>query len=52
MDLFADLNLRWIDLRNRLLVILDSDVNEFNSMLQQNGVPGVTVPGRARELIP
>ena len=52
VDLFADLNLRWIDLRDSLILILESDVNEFNAMLQGSGVPGVTVPGRRRELIP
>jgi hypothetical protein len=51
-DLFADLNLRWVVLRDRLSVILNSDVGEFNEMLQNNGVPGVTVPGSGRELIP
>jgi hypothetical protein len=52
VDLFADLNLQWIDLRSQLMLILDTHVNEFNAMLQNNGVPGVTVPGRGRELIP
>jgi photosystem II stability/assembly factor-like uncharacterized protein len=52
IDLFADLNLRWVVLRDRLSVILNSDVNEFNELLRNNGVPGVTVPGRGRDLIP
>jgi hypothetical protein len=53
MDLFADLNLRWVDLRGILTVILESDVNEFNAMLQNSGIPAVTVPGRERRpLIP
>jgi len=51
-DLFADLNLVWVDYHDRLAVILESDVAEFNAMLQQSGIPAVTVPGRRRELIP
>jgi len=52
VDLFADLNLRWIVLRDQLQVIFNSDINEFNAMLQHAGVPAVTVPDIVRELIP
>jgi len=52
MDLFADLNLSWVAVRDRLDLILSTDVNEFNAMLEQSGVPAITVPQRARELIP
>ena len=51
-DLFADLNIRWVEFRDRLDVILDSDVAEFNAKLQHSGVPAVSVPRRTRDLIP
>jgi hypothetical protein len=53
IDLFAELNLRWVAIRDRLLVVLESDVAEFNAMLQDSGIPAVSVPGRGmRPLIP
>ncbi len=51
-DLFADLNLQWVDIRDQLDMILATAVSEFNDMLRDSGVPAVAVPGRARELIP
>jgi photosystem II stability/assembly factor-like uncharacterized protein len=52
-DLFAELNLRWGVFRDQLMVVLESDVAEFNAMLQNSGIPAITVLGRERRpLIP
>jgi hypothetical protein len=43
---FEDLNVEWRAVRDRLQAILQTDLPDFNRMLQEEGVPGVVVPRR------
>ncbi len=41
-----DLNGEWAELRQRLQVIFDTEVAEFNALIERLGIPAVAVEGR------
>jgi hypothetical protein len=50
---FEDLNAEWAILRQRLRIVLETDVPAFNEALLRNGVQAVIVPrGGSRPLVP
>ena len=46
MRRLEDLNGEWAELRQRLQVIFDTDVAEFNALIERLGIPAVAVESR------
>jgi hypothetical protein len=46
MRRMEDLNADWAELRQRLQVIFDTEVAEFNALIERLGIPAVAVEGR------